>query len=65
MYSEIVEILEDKCVMPEMPYCPVCEHGLIVYPEWVETYDDTFDSGCEWICRLEVSTTKGERNGKV
>lgn len=42
----------NKCIMPEMPYCPACEHGHIEYPDWVETYEDTQGCSCKWICML-------------
>ena len=42
----------DKCIMPEMPYCPACPHGYIAYPDDVETYSDLEGSSCEWICML-------------
>lgn len=44
----------DKCIMPEMPYCPACPHGHIEYPDWVETYEDTQGCECEckWVCLL-------------
>ncbi len=44
------------CVMPEMPYCPICEYGRVEYPEWVETYEDTYDSGCKWVCTYNGKT---------
>ena len=51
---------DDNCIMPEMPYCPDCPHGLILYPEWVETYEDTLDFSCEWICLLKESEKPNE-----
>ncbi|MCL2631277.1 MAG: hypothetical protein FWD49_07165 [Firmicutes bacterium] len=42
---------ETKCIMPEMPYCPSCPHGLIIYPEWAETIEDC--EFCEWVCLLD------------
>lgn len=42
----------DKCIMPEMPYCPACPHGYIVYPDNVETSRDLEGCSCEWICML-------------
>ena len=49
--------MSSKCVMPEMPYCPACEHGYIIYPEWVETIWDTYGCSCEWVCLLEDGDT--------
>lgn len=34
------------CIMPEQPYCPCCDYGLIV-----SSFDDS-DEFCEWICTL-------------
>lgn len=39
-----------NCITPEYPYCPTCKYGLVIWPEWVETYEDTFDATCEWRC---------------
>lgn len=40
----------ERCIDPVMKYCQKCEWGYVVYPDWVETYEDTFDcifeSGC-------------------
>ena len=39
-----------RCVSPIMKDCQNCKYGYIEYPEWVETYEDTFgcvfESGC-------------------
>lgn len=45
--------MSDNCIMPEMPYCPACRYGYIVYPEWVETAQDLEGCSCEWVCLLE------------
>lgn len=50
--------MNSKCITPEMPYCPSCEYGRVVYPDWVETYEDIYDSGCEWVCLLENKEDK-------
>lgn len=44
--------MPDRCIMPEMPYCPACRYGYIVYPEWVETAQDLEGCSCEWVCLL-------------
>lgn len=40
----------ERCIDPVMKFCQECEYGWIEYPEWVETYEDTyycsFKSGC-------------------
>lgn len=39
-----MKIDEEKYIMPEMPYCPACPHGCVIYPEDATSiYDD-----CEW-----------------
>lgn len=43
----------NKCIMPEMPYCPACPHGYVAYPDDVETYEDTQGCSCEWVCMLD------------
>lgn len=39
-----------RCIDPVIKYCQECEHGYKIFPEWVETYEDTLDcsfkSGC-------------------
>lgn len=39
-----------RCINPVIKFCQECEYGWIKYPDWVETYEDTFDctfeSGC-------------------
>ncbi|MDD6036927.1 MAG: hypothetical protein PUC30_12205 [Lachnospiraceae bacterium] len=39
-----------RCISPCMKLCQECKYGWIKYPDWVETYEDTFDccfeSGC-------------------
>ena len=44
--------MNDKCIMPEMPYCPACPHGYISYSDDIETYSDLEGCSCEWICLL-------------
>lgn len=53
----IFEVLK-KCIMPECPYCPACKYGRVIYPEWVETYEDTEGCECEWICTLTGELVK-------
>lgn len=39
-----------RCVDPVMHFCQECRYGWVKYPDWVETYEDTFgctfESGC-------------------
>lgn len=39
-----------RCISPVIKSCENCKWGWIRYPEWVETYEDTFgccfESGC-------------------
>lgn len=39
-----------RCIDPVMKFCQECKYGYVHYPEWVETYEDTFgccfESGC-------------------
>ena len=39
-----------RCIDPVIKFCQECPYGWVHYPEWVETYEDTFDctfkSGC-------------------
>ena len=34
------------CIMPEQPYCPCCDFGLILH-----SFEDS-DEFCEWVCLL-------------
>lgn len=51
--------MSDRCVMPEMPYCPCCEHGIVVYPEDATSED----VDCEWVCLLQ-GKEEAEKGGK-
>ena len=39
-----------RCIDPIMKLCQECKYGWVSYPDWVETYEDTFgccfESGC-------------------
>lgn len=53
LFRKEVPFMSDRCIMPEMPYCPACRYGYIVYPEWVEMAQDLEGCSCEWVCLLE------------
>lgn len=40
----------ERCVSPILKECENCQWGLVQYPDWVETYEDTqgccFDTVC-------------------
>lgn len=36
--------MEDRCIMPEMPYCPACKYGYIEYLNETDTV---------WHCRVD------------
>lgn len=40
-----------NCIMPEMPYCPACPHGIISYPEEIIPGEGYFT---DWNCALDV-----------
>lgn len=42
----------DKCIMPEMPYCPCCQYGSEYREPWWE------DDDVEWICSLGCFNSK-------
>ena len=29
------------------PYCPLCEHGLVIQEEWM------LEDNCKWVCLLD------------
>lgn len=37
----------NSCIMPEMPYCPCCQYGLII-----EEYPFPFNEFNDWVCLL-------------
>lgn len=41
-----------RCIDPVMKYCQGCRYGHIIYPDWVETYQDTLDCTFKTICIL-------------
>lgn len=43
----------ERCIMPEMPYCPMCEYGHVVYPDYFDP-DDDVPVFTEWICLLDL-----------
>lgn len=47
-----------RCIDPVMKYCQGCEWGCIKYPEWVETYEDTYNCTFETSCMLGLENTK-------
>ena len=40
--------MANKCIMPEMPYCPSCQHGIEVHEEWMR------EDECKWVCLLDT-----------
>lgn len=50
--KELRKMSDNNCIMPEMPYCPACEYGHIVYKD--EDYDGIEPpTECEWVCTLK------------
>ena len=41
-----------RCIDPVIKYCQGCRYGNIIYPSWVETYEDTCDCNFETVCTL-------------
>lgn len=42
---------KERCIMPNMPYCPSCKYGNVVYKD--EDYDGyETPTDCEWSCLL-------------
>lgn len=52
----------NKCIMPEMPYCPACEYGMIIYPE---DADNIYDVDPEWVCLLKNISKKESNDNEV
>ena len=43
--------MNDKCITPEMPYCPSCPKGGVIYKdEDCDGYEEPTD--CEWYCMI-------------
>lgn len=49
---------KESCIMPECPYCPACEYGLIVYPEDMMPGEE--DVSTEWRCLFEPERNDNE-----
>lgn len=48
-----MEIRNKCCIMPEMPYCPACPYGLVLYSsDEVECVSDLEGASSEWVCCL-------------
>lgn len=50
--------LPERCVDPVMKCCQYCDYGYIIYPQWVETLEDTFN------CCFECGCTLGYDKGR-
>lgn len=47
-----------RCIDPVMKFCQECKYGMIHYPDWVETYEDTFGCCFEISCLYGLEDTK-------
>lgn len=47
--------MQDKCICPEMPYCPTCPHGFEYREPWWE------DGQTEWVCYLQADKKQEQR----
>ena len=54
-----------RCIDPVVRYCQDCKYGFVKYPDWVETYEDTFgctfESGCIYGLENTVPTLEEEQ----
>lgn len=46
-----------RCIDPVIKYCEECEYGLVIYPEWVETYEDLHYCCYKTICMYGLEKT--------
>ena len=54
----------NKCIMPEMPYCPVCKYGHVTYKD--EDYDGIEQpTECEWHCMIGKIPSEEDNNEKM
>lgn len=44
---------EITCEYGYYPYCPLCEHGLVIQEEWM------LEDNCKWICLLDKEHKRG------
>lgn len=49
-----------RCIDPVIKFCQHCQYGWIRYPEWVETYEDTFNCCFESGCTLGFDRGRSE-----
>lgn len=47
----------NRCIDPVIKFCQECRYGWVKYPEWIETYEDTFDCNFEFGCMLGLENT--------
>lgn len=47
-----------RCIDPVIKYCQGCRWGYVIYPEWCETYEDTFECVFEEGCTLGLENTE-------
>lgn len=46
-----------RCIDPCMKFCQECKYGVIKYPDWVETYEDTIGCSFEASCMYNLENT--------
>lgn len=46
-----------RCIDPVIKFCQECIYGWKKYPEWVETYEDTFGCVFETGCMYGLENT--------
>lgn len=47
-----------RCIDPVVKYCQGCKYGFVIYPEWVETYEDTLDCTFKTKCMYDLEKTE-------
>lgn len=38
---------ENKCIMPEEPYCPACPYGVVIPDDYEDIYNRFFRCYCQ------------------
>lgn len=57
MVKENFKEKPNRCIDPVIKFCQECKYGHVVYPEWVETFEDTFDCTFKSFCMYGLENT--------
>ncbi len=48
----------NRCIDPVIKYCQECKYGIVIYPGWVESYEDTLGCVFKTKCMYDLEKTE-------